>query len=116
MARMKCLAQTSTGYEERDEEVSGPFYHGNRARLRPGTLLTIGRKTSSWGDEGPRSQFIHFTDDLGTAQTYAAAQPRGYVYEVEPTGDIRPGYIGCEYKSVHPLRVVRAVTNPEGNE
>jgi len=75
--------------------------------------ITTGRKTNDWGDEGPRSQYVHFTDDLAGAAEYAR-QAGGRVYEVEPTGDdVRMGYNGGEWKSKKPLRVRRAVPPEE---
>jgi hypothetical protein len=101
------------GYVETKREVTGPFYHGSRSKnLKPGASLTKGRKTNPWGDEGEKSQYIHFTTDLGGAREYAR-QAGGHVYEIEPTGEVRPGYIGAEWKSEHPLRVIRRVEDDE---
>lgn len=102
------------GYRDVEETVSGPFYHGGRSRrMQPGSMLRTGMPTNSWGDEGPRSQYNHFTTDLGGARTYAR-EAGGHVYEVEPTGDdVKMGYIGNEWKSKHPLRVIRRVPDDE---
>jgi hypothetical protein len=105
---LRYTAQTSRGYEDCEQEIAGPFYHGGRARLRPGDALTTGRRTNSWGDEGPVSAYVHFTDDMACAAVYAQ-QCRGRLYEVEPTGEARPGYGSGEFKSAHPLRVVREI-------
>lgn len=102
-----------TGYERKDFYVRGPLYHGSRSRrLGPGDMLTAGQRTNPWGDEGVRSRFVHFTTNLHTAAAYAE-QAGGAVYEVVPTGDFRQGYDGNEYKSEHPLRVVRKITAKE---
>lgn len=98
------------GYVDKEQELSGPFYHGSRSRrLKPGDLIRKGMPTNSWGDEGPVSQQVHFTDSAEGARSYAH-DAGGYVYEVEPTGDdIKMGYSGSEYRSQHPLRVIRRV-------
>jgi hypothetical protein len=101
------------GYEDREQTVSGPFYHGSRSkRLRPGSQVRVGMPTNGWGDEGERSQYVHFTTDLGAAREYSA-RAGGHVYEVEPTGEVRGGYNGSEWKSEHPLRVIRRVEGEE---
>jgi len=103
--------QTSTGYEERHLSVDGPLYHGSRAkRLARDTQITPGRRTNSWGDEGPRSRNVYFTSTLDVAKSYAA-QAGGEVYEVEPTGPFKTDYRGDEFKTEHPLRVIRKVTD-----
>ncbi|PPS89593.1 NAD(+)--rifampin ADP-ribosyltransferase [Streptomyces sp. MH60] len=94
------------GYVEKTFTVEGPLYHGGGRRLREGAQLTAGRRTNPWGDEGPRSRYVHFTTRLDVAAAYAR-QSGGHVYVVEPTGDFTIGYSGEEYKSVHPLTVVR---------
>jgi hypothetical protein len=98
-------------YADKQQEVSGPFYHGSRSkRLTPGGQVRPGMRTNGWGDEGDKSQFVHFTNDLDAARTYAQSAG-GHVYEVEPTGEVRQGYGGGEWKSEHPLRVLRRVDN-----
>ena len=101
------------GYVDEEREVSGPFYHGSRSkRLQPGSTIRKGMPTNPWGDEGPRSQRVHFTTSLAGARTYAR-DAGGHVYEVEPTGDVTMGYNGDEWKSEHPLRVIRRVPDDE---
>jgi hypothetical protein len=100
------LTQGPNGYEEKTFTVEGPLYHGGGRRLRQGAQLTAGRRTNGWGDEGPRSRYVHFTTRLETAAAYAR-QTGGHVYEVEPTGEFSMGYAGDEFKSEHPLSVVR---------
>jgi len=101
------------GYVDAEQEVSGPFYHGSRSkRLQPGSMIRKGMPTNPWGDEGPRSQRVHFTTSLAGARTYAR-DAGGHVYEVEPTGDVTMGYNGDEWKSEHPLRVIRRVPDDE---
>lgn len=102
------------GYIDQQREVTGPFYHGGRSRrLGEGDQLTPGRKTNGWGDEGSKSQYVHFTTNLNGAAEYAR-QAGGHVYEVEPTGDdVQMGYSGDEWKSKAPLRVRRVVPPAE---
>jgi hypothetical protein len=101
------------GYADSEQEVAGPFYHGSRSkRLQPGSMIRRGMPTNPWGDEGTRSQRVHFTTSLAGARTYAR-DAGGHVYEVEPTGDVTMGYSGDEWKSEHPLRVIRRVPDEE---
>lgn len=99
-------------YVEKTHEVRGPLYHGGGRTLRKGDTLRPGRKPNGWGDEGARSTYIHFTTNLATATEYAR-QTRGHVFEVEPTGEFAMGYGGDEYKSKHPLNVVRKLAPRE---
>lgn len=101
----------SGGYVDREYTVEGPLYHGGGRRYRGGELRA-GMPTNQWGDEGDRSQFIHFTTRLDGAVEYARLTG-GHVFEVEPTGDFRMGYSGDEYKSEHPLKVVRKLDRSE---
>ena len=90
-----------------------PLYHGGRAHVREGDLITPGRKPNGWGDtfdERGRSVYAYATERLETAESYAAAVTgRGHVYEVEPTGETVPDYGGDDVKSLHPFRVVRKI-------
>jgi rifampin ADP-ribosyltransferase len=100
------------GYVEKTFTVEGPLYHGGGKRLREGAQLTAGRRTNGWGDEGARSRYIHFTTRLETAAAYAE-RTGGHVYVVEPTGEFAMGYAGDEFKTVHPLTVVRRLERRE---
>lgn len=100
------------GYVEREFTVTGPLYHGGGKRLRAGDTLRPGRRTNTWGDEGERSRFVHFTTRLETAAEYARLTG-GHVLEVEPTGDFALGYCGDEYKTTHPLTVLRRLDPSE---
>ncbi|CAN7235053.1 NAD(+)--rifampin ADP-ribosyltransferase [Knoellia sp. LjRoot47] len=98
----------------------GPFFHGTRADLRPGDLLTPG-----WGtnyDSGKTSNHIYLTASRDGAPL-AAALARGEgpprVYRVEPTGTIVddpnvtdkrfPGNPTRSYRTTEPLRVLEEV-------
>lgn len=106
--------QGPTGYADEERTIEGPLYHGGRANLRPGDHLTVGRKPNSWGDEGPKSTHNYFTSDMDTAASYARdLGRRGRVYEVEPTGEFKKDYGPHDYKTPHPLRVVREISQHE---
>lgn len=98
------------GYVDKEREVEGPLYHGSRSKsLDTGDLIVPGRKTNPWGDEGAKSKHVFFTQNLSTAQSYAD-DAGGHVYEVEPTGEFATDYNGEDYKTKHPLRVLRRHT------
>jgi len=98
----------------------GPFYHGTKADLRPGDLLTPGFR-SNYRPEVVMNH-IYFTalpNGAGLAAELApgAAEPR--VYLVEPTGPFEddpnvtdkkfPGNPTRSYRSNAPLRIIREV-------
>ncbi|QXT61874.1 NAD(+)--rifampin ADP-ribosyltransferase [Tessaracoccus palaemonis] len=99
----------------------GPFFHGTRAELRVGELLTAGF-ASNYRPEVVMNH-IYFTalpDGAGLAAEIAAlGDGAPHVYEVEPTGDFEndpnvtdrkfPGNPTRSYRSREPLRVVREV-------
>jgi hypothetical protein len=106
--------QTASGYQDQDREIEGPLYHGGRAKVGPGDHITVGRKPNNWGDEGPKSTHNYFTTDRETAASYARnLGHKGRVYEVEPTGDFKKDYGPNDFKTPHPLRVVREVPHEE---
>ena len=99
---------------------AGPFFHGTRADLRPGELLTPG-----WGSNygsGRVANHIYLTASRDGAPL-AAAMARGdgppRVYRVEPLGTIEddpnvtdkrfPGNPTRSYRTTEPLRVVEEV-------
>lgn len=99
----------------------GPFFHGTRAVLAPGALLTPGFN-SNYRPEIVMNH-IYFTALVDGAALAAeiAAMDEGtpHVYEVEPTGDFDndpnvtdkkfPGNPTRSFRSTAPLRVVREV-------
>jgi Rifampin ADP-ribosyl transferase len=108
---------------------SGPFYHGTKAALQVGDLLTAGFK-SNYKPEIIMNH-IYFTalaNGAGLAATLAAGDGRERVYIVEPTGSFEndpnvtdkkfPGNPTRSYRSQAPLKIVGEVTdwvrlNPE---
>ncbi|WP_395310337.1 NAD(+)--rifampin ADP-ribosyltransferase [Mycobacterium sp. AMU20-3851] len=101
----------------RDE---GPFFHGTKAELRAGELLTAGFP-SNYRPEILMNH-IYFTalrDGAGLAAELAAGNGPPRVYLIEPTGDFEndpnvtdkkfPGNPTRSYRSREPLRVIAEV-------
>ncbi|MEW2458569.1 NAD(+)--rifampin ADP-ribosyltransferase [Streptomyces albus] len=99
---------------------SGPFYHGTKADLRVGDLLTAGFR-SNYRPEIVMNH-IYFTalrDGAGLAAQLAAGDGEPRVYRVEPTGEFEndpnvtdkkfPGNPTRSYRSKEPLRIVGQV-------
>ena len=100
----------------------GPFFHGTKADLRVGELLTAGFR-SNYRPEVVMNH-IYFTavaDGAGLAAELAAGDGEPRVYAVEPTGAFEddpnvtdkkfPGNPTRSYRSREPLRVVGEVTD-----
>lgn len=101
----------------------GPFFHGTRAELEPGDLLTAGF-ASNYRPEVTMNH-IYFTalpDGAGLAAEVAALNSGSpHVYEVEPLGDYAddpnvtdkkfPGNPTRSFRSTEPLRIIREVTD-----
>ncbi len=100
----------------------GPFYHGTKAALQVGDLLTAG------GNSNYRSEFqmnhIYFTGLLngaGLAAALAKGDGPEHVYVVEPTGTYEndpnltdkkfPGNPTRSYRSEAPLKIVGEITD-----
>lgn len=100
----------------------GPFFHGTKAELAPGDLLTAGFR-SNYRPEVVMNH-IYFTalrDGAGLAAELAAGDGEPRVYLVEPTGPFEndpnvtdkkfPGNPTRSYRSAEPLRIVEEVTD-----
>ncbi|HZU92214.1 MAG TPA: NAD(+)--rifampin ADP-ribosyltransferase [Microbacterium sp.] len=100
----------------------GPFFHGTKAELAPGDLLTAGFR-SNYRPEVVMNH-IYFTalrDGAGLAAELAAGDGEPRVYLVEPTGSFEndpnvtdkkfPGNPTRSYRSAEPLRIVEEVTD-----
>ncbi|MER6937303.1 NAD(+)--rifampin ADP-ribosyltransferase [Nocardioides sp. NPDC127514] len=98
----------------------GPFYHGTKADLREGDLLTPGFR-SNYKPEVVMNH-IYFTalpDGAGLAAEIAPGDGEPRVYLVEPTGEYEndpnvtdkkfPGNPTRSYRSTAPLRIVSEV-------
>jgi rifampin ADP-ribosylating transferase len=102
----------------------GPFFHGTKADLRPGELLTPGWR-SNYGS-GRRAKHLYLTasrEGAPLAAVLARGDGAGRVYRVEPLGPIEddpnvtdkrfPGNPTRSYRTTEPLRVVEEVTGWE---
>ncbi len=103
-----------------DAPDAGPFFHGTKADLRVGDLLTAGRRSNY--RPAIVMNHIYFTAQLagaGLAAELAAGDAEPRVYAVEPTGAFEddpnvtdkkfPGNPTHSYRSTEPLRVVGEV-------
>lgn len=100
----------------------GPFFHGTKADLRNGDLLTAGFR-SNYHPEVVMNHifFTALPDGAGLAAELAAGDGTPRVYVVEPTGPFEddpnvtdkkfPGNPTRSYRSSAPLRVVGEVTD-----
>jgi len=102
--------------------VTGPFYHGTRADLRPGDLIIVGYK-SNFTSEKPLS-WVYFTGTIDAATwgaELAVGEGPGRIYIVEPTGSFIddpnltdkkfPGNPTQSYRSREPLRIIGELTD-----
>lgn len=100
----------------------GPFYHGTKADLPVGDLLTPGGVSNYQADLV--MNHIYFTalvNGAGLAAELAKGEGDGRVYIVEPTGDFEndpnvtdkkfPGNPTRSYRSRSPLKIVGEVTD-----
>lgn len=102
------------------------YYHGTKADLKPGDLITIGN-TSNYGTQR-KAKYIYLTATLDAAiwgAELAQGDGRQRIYIVEPTGPIEddpnltdkkfPGNPTKSYRSQHPFKVVGEVTEWQGH-
>ena len=95
----------------------GPFYHGTKADLQVGDLLTAGG-ISNYRPE-LKMNHIYFTANpnaAGLAAALAKGEGRERVYRIEPTGEFEddpnvtdkkfPGNLTRSYRSQEPLRII----------
>ena len=100
----------------------GPFFHGTKAALRVGDLLTAGFRSNYRPDVV--MNHVYFTalrDGAGLAAELAPGDAPPRVYIVEPTGAFEddpnvtdkkfPGNPTRSYRSRKPLRIVAEVTD-----
>jgi hypothetical protein len=96
---------------------AGPFFHGTKADLRVGDLLTAGFRSNY--DATVVMNHIYFTSlpkGAGLAAEMAQGSGRPRVYVVEPLGDFEndpnvtdkkfPGNPTRSYRSTQPLRII----------
>lgn len=116
---MKRRSSELSGAEVLDK---GPFYHGTKADLQAGDLLTAGFR-SNYKPEVIMNH-IYFTalaNGAGLAAALAQGDGRERVYIVEPTGRYEndpnvtdkkfPGNPTRSYRSQAPLKIVGEVTD-----
>ncbi len=101
---------------------NGPFYHGTKADLKVGDLLTAGSR-SNYNTEVIMNH-IYFTglvNGAGLAAALAKGDGREHVYIVEPTGSFEndpnvtdkkfPGNPTRSYRTKAPMKIVGEVTD-----
>jgi rifampin ADP-ribosylating transferase len=104
-----------------DKVISGPFYHGTKADLKPGDLITPGHR-SNYGHGERTSPWVYMSATLSPwGAELAQGDGPGRIYIVEPTGPFMddpdltdkkfPGNPTKSYRSRYPLRVVGEVTD-----
>ncbi|RYD95240.1 MAG: NAD(+)--rifampin ADP-ribosyltransferase [Sphingobacteriales bacterium] len=102
----------------------GPFYHGTRADLPAGALLTPGGNSNY--KSGLTMNHIYFTaivNGAGLAAALAQGEGTEKIYIVEPTGSFEndpnvtdkkfPGNPSRSYRSLEPLKIVGTVADWE---
>lgn len=118
------MENKTTGSGTTDILDSGPFYHGTKADLQIGDLLTAGFR-SNYRPEVIMNH-IYFTalvNGAGLAAALMKGDGRDRVYIVEPTGKFEndpnvtdkkfPGNPTRSYRSKAPLKIVGEVTDWE---
>ena len=104
---------------------SQSYFHGTKADLKPGDLITTGYG-SNFADM--KLSWVYFTATLDAAiwgAELASGEARERIYVVEPTGPVEddpnvtdkkfPGNPTRSYRSREPLRVIAEVTNWQGH-
>lgn len=101
---------------------AGPFFHGTKADLKIGDVLTAGYR-SNYRPEIVMNHiyFSALPNGAGLAAELAPGDAEPRVYAVEPTGDFEndpnvtdkkfPGNPTRSYRSTAPLRIVGEVTD-----
>lgn len=109
--------------------VPGPFYHGTRAQLPAGELITTGFRSHF---EGRALKHVYFSALMEPAiwgaelaMSLSGQVGRGFIYLVEPTGPFEddpnltnkrfPGNPTQSYRSTAPLRIVEPVSEWEAH-
>ncbi len=111
----------ATSFKEKPAD-KGPFYHGTKADLQVGDLLTAGGSSNYKSDL--KMNHIYFTaiaNGAGLAAALAQGDGRERVYIVEPTGVFEndpnvtdkkfPGNPTRSYRSQAPLKIIGELTD-----
>lgn len=112
---------------ENCDSVTGPFYHGTKANLSVGDLLTAGFISNY--DDSIVMNHIYFTTlqkGAGLAAELAKGDDRPRVYVVAPTGNFEddpnvtnkkfPGNPTKSYRSEFPLEIVGELDSWESHD
>jgi len=108
-----------------DEPITGPFYHGTKADLKPGGLIMPGYR-SNYGTTERTSPWVYMSASLSPwGAELALGDGPGRIYIVEPTGPFTDdpdltdkrfaGNPTRSYRSRSPLRVIGEVTDWQGH-
>jgi Rifampin ADP-ribosyl transferase len=116
------MKSTISEFDEADILDNGPFYHGTKASLQIGDLLTAGFRSNYYPEV--IMNHIYFTalaNGAGLAAALAKGGEHERVYIVEPTGRFEndpnvtdkkfPGNPTRSYRSQAPLKIVGEVTD-----
>lgn len=115
--------------------VPGPFYHGTKARLAIGTLLTTGHPTHFEPGAGRALKHVYFSAQMEPAiwgaelavalSDESASREGGFLYTVEPTGPFEddpnltnkrfPGNPTQSYRTTEPLKITGIVETWQGH-
>jgi rifampin ADP-ribosylating transferase len=115
---------------ENCKDLPGPFYHGTKASLAIGDLLTTGHV--SHFEEGRALKHVYFSTLMEPAiwgaelaTSLSGLDHRGHIYLVEPTGPFEddpnltnkkfPGNPTRSYRTSEPLEIVGIVEKWEGH-
>ena len=109
-----------------DTPTAGPFFHGAKADLKPGDLITAGY-ASNFG-KGKLAAYVYLTATLDAATwgaELALGDGPGRIYIVEPTGPFEddpnltdtkfPGNPTKSYRTRDPLRIIGEITDWTGH-
>ncbi|CAB4860145.1 MAG: NAD(+)--rifampin ADP-ribosyltransferase [Actinobacteria bacterium] len=113
--------------ESSDDLAETLYYHGTRAALFVGDLITPGYKSNFGSRRQANHVYLTATVDAATwGAELAAGEEPGRIYVVEPTGTIEddpnltdknfPGNPTKSYRSREPLRVIGELTEWEGHD
>lgn len=119
--KAKTFTETANSYKNNPSD-KGPFYHGTKADLQVGDLLTPGGNSNY--QSGLTMNHIYFTaliNGAGLAAALASGEGTERVYIVEPTGNFEndpnltdkkfPGNPSRSYRSDAPLKIVGEATD-----
>lgn len=109
------------------EVTEWPLYHGTRADLKPGDLISPGYEPN-FGKRERTMTYVYLTRTLDAAEwgaELAAGEGPGRIYTVEPTGPIEEdpnltdqkfrGNPTKSYRSREPLRITGEITDWQGH-